>query len=186
MFHNGKLIKKKKSSLSIRLIWGANETISIDLPEDSMENVRLMLILAYKLQNVNSPQSPESPENTAPPPPSSFPPSTNEIVEKDSTKQNIENDAMPKQFVSKTNDSYCNSNGTNSNNLHQQQRRDSSSGIDANKVGRQTNSDSKNSFKHYCIGHFVLDGRTWIEEIIGKPRRQLLKWYKLCWVLKRM
>ncbi|KPM07850.1 synaptotagmin-2-like protein [Sarcoptes scabiei] len=180
MFHNGKLIKKKKSSLSIRLIWGANETISIDLPEDSMENVRLMLILAYKLQNVNSPQSPESPENTAPPPPSSFPPSTNEIVEKDSTKQNIENDAMPKQFVSKANDSYCNSNGTNSNNLHQQQRRDSSSGIDANKVGRQTNSDSKNSFKHYCIGHFVLDGRTWIEEIIGKPRRQLLKWYKLC------
>ena len=33
-FNNGRLVKKKKTSLSNRLVWGENETVSFDLNEE--------------------------------------------------------------------------------------------------------------------------------------------------------
>lgn len=65
MFANGKLIKKKKTSLSIRLVWGEEETVSFDLPEEPATNqcISFMVVLSCKFQNSTSPSLPTSPES---------------------------------------------------------------------------------------------------------------------------
>ncbi|KAH7643663.1 synaptotagmin-2-like protein [Dermatophagoides farinae] len=159
MFHNGKLIRKKKTSLSIRLAWGKDETISFDLsPEESSEQMSLMLILAYKMQDSNSPESPDSPmENTQPPPPSS---SLSSVINHQQHKQHSQTNtnSIPLSLTTTTTT-------TTSNNI--------------NNIQKSSKNSARNSLrKESCIGHFVLDRPTWIE-IVRKPRKQIVKWYKL-------
>jgi len=61
MFINGKLIKKKKTATSQKLIWGDNETLTFDLMSSDSEEAAFMLVLSSKLENSPSPSSPETP-----------------------------------------------------------------------------------------------------------------------------
>lgn len=112
MFNNGKLIKKKKTAQSVRLVWGENETLSFDLNDDDVpyHQISFMLVLSSKMQNSLSPSSPESPQT----PPDEC--------------KSLDQSTPPKD-------------------------------------------------RH--IGHFILDRDIWLEEIIKRPRKQILKWFKL-------
>ena len=125
MFQNGKLVRKKRSSASVKLVWGDNETIGFDLTDElssDLTTLSFMLVLSYRTQCVQSPSSPEDEEP--------------EIEHENESL--IELDGVPRT------------------------RRSSS----------KTNKD-----RH--IGHFVLDHDCWIEEVVKRPRKQVLKWFRL-------
>lgn len=64
MFNDGKLIKKKKSTTSEKLIWGDQETLTFDLMLATGEQVAFMVVLSVRNENstFSSPSSPETPE----------------------------------------------------------------------------------------------------------------------------
>lgn len=126
MFSNGKLIKKKKTSLSIRLLWGEEETVSFDLPEDVNQNISFMIVLSCKFQNSSSPTSPASPESPE--------------------AHSVEMKELPDESIEQT---------------------------------PSRNNSSGSVHKNLYVGHFVIDKETWQEATLRRPRKQILKWYKL-------
>jgi len=129
MFQNGKLVRKKRSAASVKLVWGDNETIGFDLSDDltaDLSTLSFMLVLSYRTQCVQSPSSPED---------------------------ELEPEVEPDQ---------------------------ESSLIDFEGLPRTSRTNSKNSSaKDRHIGHFVLDHDCWIEEVVKRPRKQVLKWFRL-------
>lgn len=128
---------KRRTSLSIRLLWDKNETLAFELPNDINNTMAttFMVVLAFKLQNSTSPLSPELPN----------PP---EVVAAGAVAATGDMDK-----------------DANNNNSEQSQSR--------------KNSAANCSRKDRCIGKFVLDADAY-EEIIKSPRKQILKYYKLC------
>ncbi|KAH9401308.1 hypothetical protein TYRP_002907 [Tyrophagus putrescentiae] len=136
-FNNGRLVKKKKTGLSVRLSWGEHETVSFDLIGNSdsgtgsstvvsacepLHLMSFMLVLCCKAQNSTTPSS---------------------------TEGSPQEQSTPEQ------DQQVGGSGS---------RKGSSGG---------------SSRKDRIVGHFVLDHHLWMEEILRKPRKQIIKWHDL-------
>ncbi|XP_054159597.1 synaptotagmin-4-like [Oppia nitens] len=62
LFINGKLIKKKKTSFTQKMIWSDNEIMTFDLMSLESQQPAIMFVLSYKQESSqSSPSSPETP-----------------------------------------------------------------------------------------------------------------------------
>ncbi|CAG2100293.1 unnamed protein product [Medioppia subpectinata] len=61
LFINGKLMKKKKTATTQKMVWGDNEILTFDLMSFESSESAFMFVLSFKQESSQSPSSPETP-----------------------------------------------------------------------------------------------------------------------------